>query len=59
MGTRYLVSGVELGELIALISISSDEANKKINEIIEEQFIWTSDKLLKDDIILMRKVIEK
>lgn len=42
MGGRYLVSGTQLGTLIALCKTDADECNKLLNEITEKQFIAES-----------------
>ncbi len=60
MGNRYLVSGVQLGMLIALIkegrSVSAyDFIN---NELIEKQWLCNSDKPLSEDLQQLRKYLE-
>jgi len=50
MAGRYLVSGAQLGTLIALCKTDSDKCNKEINLLIENQFVGNSDKVLTEDI---------
>lgn len=55
MGSRYMVSGVQLGMLKAL-SQNGDEVavENLLNEIAEEQHIEDSDDSLEEDIKLTR-----
>lgn len=50
MGGRYLVTGSQLGELIALCKLDQEKANKLLNKIIENQQIGESTKSLKEDL---------
>jgi len=50
MAGRYLVSGTQLGVLIALCKTDPDKCNKEINLLIENQFVGNSDKVLTEDI---------
>lgn len=54
MGGRYIISGAQLGELIALIRLDPEKANKLLNEIVEKQHLWESKKVLEEDRILIR-----
>jgi len=48
---RYLVTGSQLGELIALAGMGdTKEVNLKINEIITKQFVGNSNRKLEDEI---------
>ena len=54
MGSRYLVTGVQLGMLKAYTNLGEkEETNKVLNEIIEEQCIGHSNENLDDDVILL------
>ena len=55
MGGRYLVTGSQLGYLIALCKIDADECNKKINDIVEQQFVGESNRSIDDDIRTVSK----
>lgn len=57
MGGRYLVTGAQLGTLIALCKLNADKCNKLLNEITETQFIGDSNRSLKDDIRTASKVL--
>jgi hypothetical protein len=50
MGERYLVTGVQLGMLVAL---PKDKRQKLIDEIIEKQFVGNSDESIEHDVSLM------
>lgn len=50
MGIRYLVTGSQLGQLIALCELNPKEANKLLNVIVENQAVWESKDSLKADI---------
>jgi hypothetical protein len=56
MGGRYLVTGVQLGTLLALSKINADKCNKLINELIEKQFVGESNRSIKDDIRTVSKI---
>ena len=50
MGGRYLVTGTQLGMLITLCKTDAVACNKLINEIIEKQFVFDSDKNISVDV---------
>ena len=50
MGSRYLVTGTQLGLLIALCKIDSDKCNELLNEIVEKQQIGHSEQELDLDL---------
>lgn len=51
MGGRYLVSGTQLGMLIALSGLGkTTEINKLVNEITEKQFVCSSSSSIEKDI---------
>jgi len=50
MGGRYLVTGSQLGTLIALCKLDADGCNKLLNEITEKQFIGDSTESIENDI---------
>ena len=52
MGGRYLVSGVQLGMLLAIAE--KNARDKIINKIIEDQCIGNSDKDIKKDAETLR-----
>lgn len=56
MAGRYLVTGTQLGTLIALCKTDSNKCNDEINKIIEEQFVGNSNNPLKKDIKRIEKV---
>lgn len=58
MGCRYLVTGVQLGELIALCKLDPEKTNKKLNLIIEEQLVWESTQSLDEDIEKLKTIFE-
>lgn len=55
MGGRYLVSGSQLGTLIALSQTDGQKCNEELNKICETQNIWDSTNNLKNDIANCRK----
>lgn len=51
MGSRYLITGVQLGILKGLIQCNKiEEADKLINEIIEDQFVFESNLMIERDV---------
>ena len=51
IGSRYLVNGSQLGELIALAGMgNTKEVNLKVNQIITKQFVGNSNRKLEDEI---------
>ena len=50
MAGRYLVTGSQLGELIALIKTNPEDANKKVNAMIENQFVGNSNRTIERDV---------
>ena len=51
MGGRYLISGAQLGTLLALSVIDSRKCNDEIKKIIELQFLGNSDETIKFDMV--------
>ncbi len=58
MGSRYLLSGAQLGTLIALCQIDKDKCNKMLNDICENQNIGNSTRNLNDDIRTAKKFLK-
>ena len=54
MGGRYLISGSQLGSLIALCRTDAKTCNNLLNEITEKQMIFNSQTTLESDINLLR-----
>lgn len=52
-----MVSGADLGEIIALISVDTVAANKKINEIIEKQFVGNTNVPIQLDVDIISNFI--
>ena len=50
MGGRYLITGAQLGNLIALCKLDADKCNHQINLIIEKQFLFDSKQAIDRDI---------
>ena len=59
MGSRYLVTGTQLGELIVLSKINAVKCNMELNRIVEEQQVGNSDCELDDDLKLLRQIFKK
>ena len=54
MGNRYLVTGVQLGMLIALCKLDANKCNEELNKIVENQMIWESKETLEQDVKRLR-----
>ena len=50
MGSRYVVTGVQLGVLKGLIKHDKEDADQLLNEIIDQQFIGESTKDILEDV---------
>ena len=59
MGSRYLITGTQLGELIVLSKIDAVKCNLELNRIVEEQQVGNSNAELDDDLILLRTIFNK
>ena len=55
MGNRFVISGVQLGMLIAMPSLH--DRQKKADEIIKNQWLEDSDEPLSTDIKLYKKMM--
>jgi len=58
MGSRYIVTGAQLGTILALVNVNPVEATSLINKIIEEQCIGTSTRELKQDLVKLYDVLK-
>jgi len=59
MGGRYLVTGSQLGTLIALCKLDADGCNKLLNEITEKQFIGDSTESIENDIDKYSEIVSQ
>ena len=59
MGGRYLVTGSQLGTLIALCKLDADGCNKLLNEITEKQFIGDSIDSIENDIDKYSEIVSQ
>ena len=59
MAGRYLVSGAQLGALIALCQTDAKECNQEINKLIEKQFVGNSSENIDSDVIRISKFLNK
>jgi len=58
MGGRYLVTGTQLGTLIALCKTDADKCNEELNKIVEQQFIGNSKAELEEDLKLAKEIFK-
>lgn len=58
MGERYLVTGVQLGLLIAILD--EQERKKLVDVIVDKQFIGNTDNInIADNVKLLAGILEK
>lgn len=57
MGERYLVSGVQLGMLVA--TPSQEERQKIVDKIIDDQFLDNSKNTLEKDFERLKRLLEE
>lgn len=58
MGSRYLVTGTQLGTLITLSKTDADKCNEELNKIVEQQFIGNSKTELEEDLKLAKEIFK-
>ena len=56
MGSRYLVTGAQLGTLIALCQHDATACNNALNKIVESQMVGDSTRLFDDDLRTVKKI---
>lgn len=56
MGSRYLVTGVQLGMIKTLVTHSPTEAVEELSKIIENQYIGDSKNSIEDDVLHAKRM---
>jgi len=58
MASRYLITGVQLGMIMAMIGDEPKLTKKTVQEIIDKQWIFNSNAEIEEDVLRLNKFLE-